>query len=424
MRFQSGRLGICLLALALVTAGCQAPMADGSTATAATPAEGDGTERLSAPNITVLNGSLELDPGGVFARVQAVSGTDVPAPRAVRVYNTSGAFYNSTPGGGSGPGIPEFWRVAGLDTAAVNSSALEISKNGYVTGRGDVVVYLGPDSTLADERLLLAHEFTHYVQIQRNQQASLNEALGGTTTQAAYLTRSIIEGGAVYTTDSYVREYAPNGTLNSPWYGEIQASYPAGHVARFQNARYIDGHEYVSAQVDTPENLSTVYENPPRTTEQLLHGIDPGAEPPTALAVESATGDGWLASGTDTMGEAFVRYALAADVGQDRAERAAAGWGNDSVRIFRPLDGGRAGYVWLLGWDDAANATEFERTLRDAFAARGNDTGSRWALTDVNASAAVNEVGPETTAVVFGPESFLGATTVSGDGSVRISVAE
>lgn len=427
MGLKSHRLGICLLVVALVTAGCQAPLADSGPAatTTAGPADDSAPEVGPAPNITVLNGSLELDPGAVFARVQAVSGTSVTAPRAIRVYNTSDAFYNSTPGGTTEPTLPQFWRVAGLDTAAVNGSDLEIQKNGYVTSRGDVVIYLGPNSTLADERLLLAHEFTHYVQTQQERRTDLNQRLGGRTTQASYLTRSVIEGAAVFTADSYVRAYAPGAKLNSPWYDEIQASYPAGHAARFQNARYIHGYEYVTGQLDTPTNLSTVYENPPRTAEQLLHGLSPDAEPPTALAIEQSTGEHWLASGTDTMGEAFVRYALAGDVGEERAERAAAGWGNDTVRIFRPLDGGATGYVWLLDWDDTANATAFERTLRAAFDERGPESGGVWSLSAVNASAAVTEVSDETTAVVLGPESFIEATTVSSQAErIEITVVE
>ena len=426
MGLRARRLGVCLFVLALVTAGCQAPLADagnGTTSPAATPAAADGTERLSAPNITVLNGSLELDPGRVFARVQAVSGTNVTAPRAIRVYNDADAFYNTTPGGSNQPTVPEFWRIAGLSTVEVNSSALEIRKNGYVTGAGTVTVFLGPNATLADERLLLAHEFTHYVQTQNNLRGTLNEHLDGRTTQAAYLTRSVIEGAAVYTSDSYVMAYAPGEKLNSPWYSEIQAVYPPGHAARFQNGRYIDGFEYVNGTVASATNLSTVYENSPRTAEQLLHGLQPGEEPPTALSVRSSTGDDWLASGTDTMGEAFVRHALASDVGQSRADSAAAGWGNDSLHIFRPLGGGDTGYVWVVDWDDPENATEFERAVRDAFDARGTESGGVWSLSDVNASASVTELRPGTTALVLGPGEFVGETSVTADeGSVQIHV--
>ncbi len=414
------RLGVCLFAVVLVTAGCQAPVADagsgGTTTPATTPA---GNEKIpgTVPNITVQNGSLELNPGEVFARLQSVSETNVTAPAAVRVFETSSAFYNSTPGGLGASALPQFWQVAGLETESVNSSALEIQKNGYVTGTGAVTIYLNPNTTLAEERLLLAHEFTHYVQIQEKQQTKLNGVLDGRTTQSAYVRRALIEGAAVFTTDTYVREYAPGDQLNSPWYDEIQASYPTGHVGQLQNGRYVHGHGYVERRVDSPTELTTVYENPPRTSEQLLHGLAPDDEPPTDLTVDSTTGDEWVASGTDRMGEAFVRYALASDVGTERATGAARGWGNDSLHVFRPVDGENASYVWVLDWDNEANATEFEQTLRSALDARGNATDGIWSLSDSYAAATIAEVDDGTTAVVFGPESFVTTTDVTETGS-------
>lgn len=410
------QLGVCLFTVALLTAGCQAPVADagsGGTATPATAPDGNETASDAVPNITVQNGTLELNPGEVFARLQSVSGTNVTAPAAVRVFDTSSAFYNSTPGGLGPNRLPQFWRVAGLETDSVNSSALELQKNGYVTGTGAVTIYLNPNTSLAEERLLLAHEFTHYVQIQENRQGALNDVLDGRTTQSAYVRRAVIEGTAVFTTDAYVREYAPGEQLNSPWYDEIQASYPAGHVGRFQNGQYVHGHDYVEGRVDSPAQLATVYENPPRTSEQLLHGLNPDDEPPTDLTVDTTTGKDWVASGTDRMGEAFVRYALASDVGTERAASAAMGWGNDSLHVFRPADGGNASYVWVLDWDDPANATEFEQTLRSALDARGDATDGTWSLSDSYAAVSVTEVDEETTAIAFGPESFVTTTFVT-----------
>lgn len=413
------RVGVCLFVVALVTAGCQAPVAEtgsGGTATTAPAPTGNETISGTVPNITVLNGSLELDPGELFERLQSVSGTNVTAPAAVRVFETSSSFYNSTPGGPGASALPQFWRVAGLKTESVNSSALEIQKNGYVTGTGAVTIYLNRNTTLADERLLLAHEFTHYIQIQENRQAALNDALAGRTTQSAYLKRALIEGAAVFITDAYVREYAPGKQLNSPWYDEIQASYPIGHVGQFQNGRYVHGHDYVEERVDSPAALANIYENPPRTSEQLLHGLAPGDEPPTDLTVDSTTGDEWVASGTDRMGEAFVRDALASDVGTERATRAARGWGNDSLHVFRPVDGGNASYVWVLDWDDPANATEFEQTLRSALDTRGSATDGIWSLSDSYAATSIADVDEGTTAVVFGPESFVTTTEVTETG--------
>lgn len=407
------RLGVCLFVVALVTAGCQAPVADASSDGTPLPNEsGNETDRRPVPNITVVNGSLELDPGEVFARVQAISGTNVTAPSAVRVFDTSAGFYNSTPRGLE-PNLPQFWRVAGLETEPVNGSTLELQKNGYVTATGEVTLFLGPNTTLADERLLLVHEFTHYIQTQSGQLTTLNNALDPTITQSVYVRRAIMEGTAVFTTDTYVDEYAPGQKLNSPWYDEIQSSYPDGHVGQFQNSRYIHGHDYVESRLNSSANISTVYENPPRTSEQVLHGLAPDEEPPTPMVVETTTEDGWLDSGTDQMGEAFLRYALASDVGQERAARAATGWGNDRLHIFRPIDGDETGYIWILDWDDPANASEFEQTFQTALDARGNETEGVWSLADVDTSATITRVDAETTAVVFGPETFVTGTSVT-----------
>lgn len=418
------RLGVCLLVVALLATGCQAPIADssGGDTPAATAVE-NGSETVvgTAPNITVRNASLTLGPGEVFTRLQTVAGTTVAAPRSVRVFDTSEEFYNSTPDG-LGSTTPAFWRVAGLETGPVNDSALEIQKNGYVTGGGGVTVYLGPNATTADERLLLAHEFTHFIQVQNGRQATLTAALDRGTTDSSYVRRAVVEGAAVVTTDAYVREYAAGDQLNSPWYDEIQDSYPPGHVGQFQNGRYVHGYDYVDARVGSPTALPALYEDPPQTSEQILHGLDPGEESPTPLTVESTTADGWVASGTDRMGEAFVRYALASDVGQARAARAASGWGNDELHIFRPIDGGNASYVWVLDWDDPTEATEFAQSLGAAFDARGEETDGVWSLSDAGTTATITEVSEGTTAVVFGSEPFVTETTVTASGdSVRIA---
>lgn len=312
--------------------------------------------------------------------------------------------------------------MAGLETEPVNRSTLEAQKNGYVTRSGEVGIYLSPNASRADEEMVLAHEFTHFVQAQNERSRDILGRVSGDTTEDGFLVRAIKEGAAVYATDSYMRQYVEGDALNSSWYDEIQASYPEGHVGRLANSWYIHGHEYVAARLDSPDALPTVYENPPRTTEQLLHGLDPATEPSTSLEVRASTGDGWFASGTDRMGEVFVRYALEGAVGADRARRAAAGWGNDSLHIYRSADR-KAGYVWILDRDDRKNASDFESALTTALDARGDRSGDRWRLPDVNATATTVDVAPETTAFVVGPESFVAATTVAGSTeTVTISV--
>ncbi len=397
-------LGVCLLTVALLVTGCQAPTADSGSAGENT------TNATETPTIEVENGSLAVDPGQTFARVQRVAGTDVSPPERVRAFESSAAFRNSTGPGGSG--VPEFWTLAGLRTGPVNQSDLAVRKNGYVTPAGSVAVYLGENATLADERMVLAHELTHYVQTQNQRQTQLRGSIGLGTTESDLVLGALIEGGAVYTTDEYMRAYG-NGTLNSAWYPEIQESYPEGHVGRLLNARYIVGADYVSERADSPATLSKVYEDPPTTTEQVIHGDTPEGEPATPLSVDAQAGGEWLPSGTDQYGELFVRYALESELGSQQATRAAAGWGNDTLVFYQSTESNATGYVWVLDWDDAANDTEFRDAMTEALDERGPRAEGTWTLANDSESARVIDIGSETTAVVFGPERFVDGVSLS-----------
>jgi hypothetical protein len=419
------QVGIAMLVLALVTAGCQAPTAENPTVDgSATPSGGpDGeppandskapTTNMTTPppDIAVQNGSLRVDPGVVFQRVQALRGTDVAPPARVRVFETSTQLSNRT--GGTSAEVPRFYRLAGLDAGPVDSSDLEVVKNGYVAASGEVGIYVGENATVTDERMLLAHEFTHYVQTQNDRRGDLGRAIGITTTESNLLRRAVVEGGAIVTADAYLRAHDESDRLNSEWYPEIQAAYPAGHVGRLLNGRYVHGHAYLAQRVDSPAGLPAVYENPPQTTEQLLHGVAPEAEPPTPLSVDAQSGEEWLPAGTDQFGELFLRYALEGGIGPDRAARAAEGWGNDTLVYYRSTERSATGYVWVLDWDDTENNSEFRAAMNDALDARGTRTDGAWALTDASGSARIVDIDEETTAVVFGPAKFVERATLS-----------
>jgi hypothetical protein len=125
------------------------------------------------------------------------------------------------------------------------------------------------------------------------------------------------------------------------------------------------------------------------------------------------------------MGEAFVRTALESTVDTATARRAAAGWGNDSLRFLRPSDGqGETSYAWVLRWDDAANQSEFASAYRDSLAARGTQTEGSWNLTDSELSARLVTPTDRTAVVVFGPESLTERVNVTGEnGDVTVATA-
>ncbi len=400
-----------LLACAIVLAGCGAPMAQPPDSTPQEP-------------IDVTNGTLSVDPNVVFDRVQTLQGSSVDRPSVVRVFNSLEGFQNQSSSVQTSRNR-RFYTLAGMTNEPVTvAEGVTRQKNGYVTGFGSIVLYIGENATRVDELLLTAHEFTHYVQLQSGRQEQLSQNIGGVTlTDRRYVLRSLLEGGAVVTTDAYLAEYANTTTTNSEMYTSVQAALPDGHVSKYENGKYVNGDAYMDSRSQTPADLSAVYENPPQTSEQLLHGLDPEAEPPVPLTVRVETGRQWVTSGTDRMGEAFVRTAMESAVGESQAVTAAAGWGNDTVRLLRPADGdGETAYVWVLRWDDAANQTEFQTAYERSLDHHGTETGGIWNLADHDASATLSAPTDRISVVAFGPESLVEDVTVTGDsGTVSVS---
>lgn len=353
------------------------------------------------------NGTLEVDPGVVYARLQTLRDTDQPAPAAVLVRNASR----------SAPQRPPIWRYLNVSTGPVeglNRSAFPFE--GFVTPRGSVVVFPHePNETI--HRLLVAHELTHYLQLQSGLQSTVVGEVGTDTTDGGYVIRSLVEGDAVFTTDEYLADSTSSEVRNAPFYDRLQSLLPPGHVARYGNSRYVLGHAYVRTYAEDPAGVADLYGSPPRTSEEILHRLPPGSESPVPLSVDRSVGGDWRYVGSDRMGEAFVRYALESEVGPERSATAAAGWGNDSMEIYRPVGGGDPGYAWVLRWDDAADASTFERTATDAFDRLGEASDGAWQFAGGNVTASVHRPGDRTVVLLVGPRSFPAAATVGGDGA-------
>jgi len=399
-------LAAVALAAALLVAGCQAPVADvGTTGGGPTADSGPGETRPA--NVTVVNGTLAVDPGLVFTRVQTVAGTNVTPPERVRAFDDERDYGNASLGG---VGLPPFQEAVGLKTGPVpNATDVGLQFAGQTSALGTVVVYTGPNATADDARLVVAHELVHYIQFRQGRSAQLRQGVDAGTTDGGYVVRSLLEGAAVYTTDAYLERYTDNGTRNSPVYRAIAEALPQGHVARYGNSQYVEGFEYVASRVGDPADIPRVYESPPTTSEQVIHNLTPEEEPPVALEASVEPAEGWREVGTDRLGEAFVRTALAVGVPQARADRAAAGWGTDRLYVYRAPDRTDASYAWAFAWDDAGEAAEFERALRAYLDARGERRQGRWVLDD-DLAARVLTPTERSTVLLLGNEPFVAGT--------------
>lgn len=206
-----------------------------------------------------------------------------------------------------------------------------------------------------------------------------------------------MEGSATYVEKRYQRQYVPNTTEPiAASYRNSMSSMKSGYATYFFGARY------VNAIVDAPADVNAVYENPPQTTEELIHRLPPGSEPPAALTVtveaDEANTERWQ------MGELFVRTTFGTGLNESEAAKLADGWGNDQKIRFGPDND--PNFAWVLRWDDPANATEFE-----------NGVDAYLDATDVPEAIRVERVAPEMVVVFAGNESFVTEATASGDNS-------
>ena len=123
------------------------------------------------------------------------------------------------------------------------------------------------------------------------------------------------------------------------------------------------------------EALEKAYDNPPRSTEQVLHPekyLGDAADEPVIFEggdPTAALGEGWKLALANTSGEFDTQIQFRETLGRERADRAAAGW--DGMRYFFCEKEGTAGFIGLISvWDTEQDAAEFAQAWLDWSAAR------------------------------------------------------
>lgn len=105
-------------------------------------------------------------------------------------------------------------------------------------------------------------------------------------------------------------------------------------------------------------NVNEAYENPPTTTEQIIHP-EKYFEQEDALPAKASivTGD-WDLKKTERFGEYFILVMLDDWLSGDDAEDAAEGWGGD---VFNYYENGDEDFLftWDIVWDSNEDAQEF-----------------------------------------------------------------
>jgi hypothetical protein len=108
-----------------------------------------------------------------------------------------------------------------------------------------------------------------------------------------------------------------------------------------------------------------IYDDPPTSTEQVLHPerYFDTRDAPVAVSLagtETLARAGWSPVLEDTLGEIFVRV-IAERTMPERAAAVAGGWGGDRLRAL--ARGSELVLVWMTTWDTPADADEWNAAL-------------------------------------------------------------
>lgn len=127
------------------------------------------------------------------------------------------------------------------------------------------------------------------------------------------------------------------------------------------------------------EGVGTLFTDPPRSTEQMLHPGEPGRavdEPQTlsTVPVLEKLGPTWKVLYENTLGEAGLMTFFETHLGERRPE-AAEGWDGDRYCLLENESGQKL-LVWQSVWDGDGEAAAFSKPLQDALR-KGTLMGTR-----------------------------------------------
>jgi hypothetical protein len=283
----------------------------------------------------------------------------------------------------------------------------------------------------ADEKVTLAHEYTHALQ---DQQFDLTQYQARAQTTDAYLaTMAVPEGDATVVMSLYLY----GNTAASDWdYLAYRAAFAdrsvitatgvstrTGQIAYFP---YIQGAQFVAALWLDGKGWAEVnhaYSDPPKSTSQVLHPSRYFTSLATPIPIPlpdlgPTLGKGWSpAIKNDTLGE-FVTSVHLDEFLHDppSALRAAEGWAGDTFALWQapgeqPTGSlGLQAFAWQIAWDTPRDASEFLTAYADLLNARvgknrtmeRQDANLRWY--SGSAGSGLVRLTNDRTLVLWGPD--------------------
>jgi hypothetical protein len=245
-------------------------------------------------------------------------------------------------------------------------------------------IYVVSDAvgTRVEEQVTLAHEYAHALQDQHFDLGAYRASVHTSDERLAKM--ALVEGDATVVMALYMY----GNTTRSEWgYLASRASFNdravitatgvSTRVNQILSFPYLQGSQYVVTLMQLGGmwgEIDPVYDDPPRTTNQVLHPLSYSRSEGVAVDVPDlapALGPDWSPRIlTDTLGEFITSVHLDEfldDAG--RATQAAEGWAGDGFTLWEAEDG-RQAFAWTLVWEEPAGADQFFAAYTELLRAR------------------------------------------------------
>ncbi|MGA9532904.1 MAG: hypothetical protein WBR18_09330 [Anaerolineales bacterium] len=230
----------------------------------------------------------------------------------------------------------------------------------------------------APQRLNYAHEFVNLLQDQ-NWAAAGDPGFGSSgcdrSQDSCRAERALLEGDAGLVEEQWLRTFASAEQVNDlfSYYQTFDSPVFDGAPTALQERLlfpFEQGLEFVRwlernggwAAVDA------AYEDPPRSSEQILHPYLYPADQPAEFAPldikPSVLGAGWRQLDQGTLGEFALVQVLAQSVDREVASQAAEGWGGDVYQAFFDDNRGVGAWIAVQSWDTIRDSQDALLTWR------------------------------------------------------------
>ncbi len=361
----------------------------------------------------ITEAELEAVVARAMARIESIRGIEFDRTPPVRILYTdeqeSAVAEEQSETGSSGEAEQTLLNTQYEALLLINESsdavesrqALTGAVNGYYRPETGNVTMISPNGTVRQIReAILAQELFHA------QQDNQFDIPGVETIEERNTRNSYVEGDANYVQRLYEQRCGADwaGTCYRPD-RTSRPDLPAldEGMARLFQQPYESGVGFVSNRHQQMgwAAVNSLYENPPASTEQVIHPDKYGEDDPSELTVRDRSTDSWhpLTAGgerlTGSVGEPGLyvsllsptfdptggsiipseSYSTGGPGGQtvSYSHPATTGWDGDRLLPYVATASNATGYVYEMAWDTPADAREFHDAYRRLLAYHGAD---------------------------------------------------